>query len=267
MKVNNAMAVTGKKTLEEHKAYVEQMVRLSFFFARRWLKGQSPEKPLGELLRDHTPLFHHALDYHDYETKWNNSDCLQIAAKVDDLQGLPENEFEERMYAEIKNLAMERAERFYLESVGVTVPKDYNAGSLKYDPPKSSRPANYCNFHIANAVSPKSIFDDPEYLPGCFRELMDKSEKEYGYDTLGTSTWLDDNPRWLRLFPREWHDNLSPRTDDVGWNFGNWGQLVTARGTFNEKAGQYVRENGKLKYKARGSHCSFAEMRKYLDAL
>lgn len=253
-----------KKTLGTHKIYIEQMCRISFFFSRRWMKERIQEKPHGELLRDHTPLLYHALNYLDYETKWNNPDCLRIMAKADLLQEMPPSEFEDRMWAEIKDLALERAEKFYPESVGVAVSKDWNAGSLKYDPPVKGLSPNYCNFHIANAVAPKSIFDDPGYLPKCFIELMNKSEKDYGYDTLHTTTWLNDNPRWLRLFPREWHDNLSPWTDDVSWHFGYWGQLVTAHGTFNKKAGLCVREQGKLKYKTRSSHCSFASMRKHI---
>ncbi len=183
----------GKKILAEHQEYVEQMARLSFFFVRRWLGGRMPEKPVGELLLDHTPLFYHALNYPDHETKWNNPNCLSIAAKADELKVLPPSKFEEQMWFEVKDLAVERAERFYPTSVGMGAPAGWNAGSLKYDPPVPGLPPNYCNFHIANAVSPKSIFDSPEYLPHCFIELMDRSEKEYGYDTLHTATWLDDH--------------------------------------------------------------------------
>jgi hypothetical protein len=260
------MAAIGKKTLEEHKAYVEQMARISFFFVRQ-LKEKNPEKSAGELLRDHTPLFFHALNYPDYETKWDNPDCQLIMRKSTEKQNLPSQEFENSMYAEIKDLAMERAERYYPASVGMALPADWNVRSLKYDPPKPNLPQGYCCFHIANALSPKSIFDDPEHLPGCFMELMDRSESEYGYNTLYTSSWLNDKPEWLRLFPKEWSDNLSPRNNDIYWHFGYWGQLVTARGTFNEKAGKYVREHCELNYKCRSSHCSFAAMRTHLKIM
>ena len=264
------MTNDGKKTLAEHKEYIEKMARLSFFFARR-LKDKNPETPLSDLLRDRTPLLYHGLNYPDYLTKWNNPDCQRILKKADELSNLPAPEFEERMFAEIKDLAMERAERFYPESVGIdNVPwgKD-SPHSLKLDPPdpKGKRALNWCNFHIANAVAPRSIYDDPRYLPECFMEIMARGEKEYGFDTLCTGTWLDDVPRWLALFPQEWIDNLSPRRDTTGWTFGNWGQLVTARGTFNDKAGQYARENLTLRYKCRSSHCSFAAMRKHLEEL
>ncbi len=266
MSVPNPVTLAGKKTLAEHKEYVEQLARISFFFAR-YLKAKMPDQAVGELLRDHAPLFFHGLNYRDYLTKWDNPDCQWIMRRANELGHYALPEFEERMYAEIKNLAMERAERFYPESVGVGAPPDYNAGSLKYDAPLKVLPPNQCNFHIANAIAPQSIFDDPAYLPRCFRELMDKSAKQYGYDTLRTVTWLNDNPRWLKLFPEEWLANLSPRTDEVGWTFGNWGQVVSGRGTFNKKAGQFVRTTGTLKYKARYSRCSFAALRKHLDSL
>jgi hypothetical protein len=253
-----------KKTLEEHREFIRSLVRVAFFFARR-LKETDPETPIREHLRDRTPLYFHALNYRDFKSKWDNPDCRKIGEKATELQDLPPAEFEERMAAEIDDLAMERAERFYPESVGVGHPEGYPEGSsLKYDPPSEKRPPNYCNFHIANAIAPRSIFEDPAYLPACFRKLMEMSEKEYGFDTLHTGTWLNDHPRWLALFPQEWHDNLSPRKNTVGWTFGNWGQLVTARGTFNEKAGQYLREHGELKYKCRASRCSFAAMRAHL---
>ena len=171
------------------------------------------------------------------------------------------------MFAEVHGFAEERANRFYPESVGVKLPESWNVRSLKYDPPKESLPPNYCNFHIANALAPRSMLHDPEHLPSCFLELMTRSEAEYGYDTLHTFTWLNDHPAWLALFPQEWHDNLGPRTETISWHFGYCGQLVNARGTFNEKAGQYVREHGELRYTSRGSHCSFHAMRQHLREL
>jgi len=173
--------------------------------------------------------------------------------------------FEQAMFAHVREFADERADRFYPESVGVRMPEGWNVGSLKYDPPRETLPANYCNFHIANALAPRSMLHDPEHVPSCFLELMERSEAEYGYDTLHTFTWLHAHPVWLAFFPREWHDNLGPRSESVSWNFGFWGQLVSARGTFREKAGRYVREHGELRLKPRHSHCSFRAMREHLS--
>ncbi len=253
----------SRKTLDEHKDYIEKLCRISFFYAR-YLKGRMPGESAGLLLRKRTPLFYHALNLKEYMEWEENPECLGIEARADGMADLPVEEFEERMYSQIREIAMERAEKFYPESVGMKVAPDWNVRSLKYDPPKENLPRSWCNFHIANWTAPKSFFDDPGHLPGCFLELMDRSEKEYGYDTLHTGTWLNENPRWLALFPEEWHENLSPRSELPSWNFGDWGQMATARGTFNCKAGRYLREHGELRYGCRRAHCSFASMRKHL---
>jgi hypothetical protein len=255
----------SRKTLDEHKGYIEQLCRISFFYAR-YLKERYPEESIGMLLRKRTPFFHHALNMGGHIEKGNEPDCLRIEALADKIGNLAIEEFEERMYSEIKKLAMARAEEFYPVSVGMGVPPDWNVRSLKYDPPGEKLPSSWCNFHIANWTAPKSFFDDPRHLPECFLELMDKSAREYGYDTLHTSTWLNDNPRWLALFPKEWKTNLSRRSGLPGWSFGNWGQLVTARGTFNYRAGQHVRTHMELKYKCARSHCSFEAMRRHLES-
>ena len=249
-----------RKTFQEHCEFVEELSRLSFFFAFR-LQVRLPELSLEEIIRRHTPFFHHELD-------------LESRAQIPQFQVLNAScaeEFEEKMWNQIRPLALDRAARFYRSSIGMAVPETYNAGSLKYDPPREGLPANYCNFHIANAVAPKSIFDDPDYLAECLLELIRKSSAEYGFDTLRTSTWLNDRDRFLAYFPQEWSDNrvLQPYYEDQpdipGWTLGNWGQLITARGTFNKKMGEYVREHLAMRYKTYISSCPFAKIKKHLE--
>ncbi len=144
------MSEIERKNLDEHREYVEKLARLAIFFARR-LHEQTPDVPVGTLLRDRTPLLFHALNYRDYATKWDNPDCRRILARTDELGGLPPADFEESMYAGIRALAMARAEQFYPESVGVKFPPwgDAAPGSLKMDPPDDTgkRPRNWGNFH------------------------------------------------------------------------------------------------------------------------
>ncbi len=260
---NRKAVSASRKTLDEHKDYIEQLCRISFFYAG-CLKELFPEERAGLLLRKRTPLFSNALNLKEY-MKWeNNPECMEIEALADGMADLPVDEFEERLYVKIRNKAMDSAEKFYPESVGMGIPPGWNVRSLKYDPPRENLPPGWCNFHITNWMAPKSFFDDPRHLPECFIELMEKSEKEYGYDTLHTSTWLNDNPHWLVLFPEEWHANLSPREKLPGWDFGYWGQMATKRGTFNYKAGEYLRTHKELRYNNRASHCSFSSMRRHL---
>ena len=256
------------KTLEEHRRYVEGLARVSFFFARKWLVPKFPEKKPGELIRDHTPVLYHGLNYP--VSAWaENPECRDMLDRADRLADLEPEEFEETMWNGIKELAEKRAELNYPNAVGVKAPASWNCGSLKYDPP-SEHPnldPDQVTFHIANAVGPKSIFDDPDYLPHCFLLLMKEAEFRFGSHTLFTSTWLNEREAFLNCFPQEWRDNMSPRPEEhpvPRWHFGWWGQLVTGRGTINPKAEKFVRENGYLKYCCLASHCSFEKMRKHL---
>ena len=255
------------KTQEEHFEYMKQLARVSFYFARKWLVLRFPGRNLGELIRDYTPILYHGLNY--LPAIWDTDpDCRRIMDCADRLANLAPEDFEERMWNEIRTLTEKRAEMNYPTAVGVAAPASWNCGSLKYDPPSGKKPEGWVTFHIANAVGPNSIFDDPEYLAYCFLLLMKESEFRFGVNVLYTSTWLNDRAVFIRFFPQEWQDNMSPRPEEKPvprWHFGWWGQLVTSRGTINPKAERFVRENGFLRYACRESHCSFENMRRHIQ--
>lgn len=260
-----------KKTLEEHKLYGEQMARLAFYFAKKWLAPRNPDKPLSELLKNHTPLFYHAL--HFSPDSWMNvPGCVQIMNQADRLADLSPEEFEEEMWAFTRILSWTQAEDNYPCGVGINTKNHWNCGTLKYDPPNENLQKGWVVFHISNAIGPHSIFEDPEYLPRCFQLLMKETEIRYGCDTLYTSTWLNSREEWLKIFPDEWRENMTPTTDEESeegrlfppWHFGWWGQIVTKRGTIHPSMDQYIRENGKLKFACKASHCSFKNMREHL---
>ena len=255
------------KTRPEHRQFIRSLTRISFFFSYDWQR-KHPEETISEVLTSRSPLLIHAFCLRGNEGESHPAwQALLARAESAVKEANNATEFEQVMFAAPRDFAEERAERFYSQSIGVSVPKGWNVGSLKYDPPKESLPPNYCNFHISNALAPRSILDDPKHIPSCFLELMERSEAEYGYDMLHTSTWLNDHPAWLAFFPQEWHDNLGPRSETIHGNFGFWGQVVNARGTFNEKAGRHLRKHGELRYKPRHSHCSFQAMREHLREL
>jgi len=261
------MTSSNVKTPIEHREFIHSLAKISFFFGYGWHK-KHPEESISEVLKNRTPLFHHALALLRTEGESHPAwQALLTTAEAVVADVRDADEFEQVMFADVRDFADERAVRSYPKSVGVKLPEGWNVRSLKYDPPKETLPANYCNFHIANALAPRSMLGDPEHLPLCFLELMERSAAQYGYDTLHTTTWLNDHPTWLAFFPLEWHENLGPRSETVSWNFGHWGQVVNARGAFNEEAGQFVRTHGELRFKPRSSHCSFGAMREHLHAL
>ena len=255
----------GVKTLEEHRQYVEDMCRLSYYYVRKWLVPAFPEKSAGELLRQHTPLFYHALGYMP-DTWETEPACQWIQKEAEQLVGYEAEDFEEVLWEITASLARKRADEGYVKAVGVAAPASWNCGSLKYDAPNPNRPEGWISFHIANAVGPNSIFSDPEYLAYCFMLLMKEAEIRYGARVLSTTTWLNGREEFLKYFPDEWRENLSEADQKrvPSWHFGYWGQLVNARGMINKGAEVFVRENGYLKYPYRSSHCSFEKMRSHL---
>ena len=121
-------------------------------------------------------------------------------------------------------------------------------------------------FHIGNALQPRSIFDDPNYLPDCFRDLMRRAESEHGATELMTETWLNSHPLFQALFPPVYLERMTPARDDVGYTANHWGQFINARGTFHRRNAEAFGRTGRLPYPSRGSWCTVGEMRAHLDA-
>ncbi len=273
------------KTFEEHLIYTEQLARLSFFYARKFLWGRLPCKSLGLCLRDHTPLLYHALNFTDFESNWNSPECMAILDKADSLAGLPPESFEEEMWQFVAETARRRVEEIFPMVVGIQpfdddylcfhrtpIPHAFRylyCGSLRYEEPAPN--SDLCTFHIANAPAPSSLFQDDDYLPLCLRTLMKEAEMRYGCKQLKTTTWLNDRQRWLRLFPDEWRQNLTPRLPDERyipvWSIGSWGLFIDARGMLDSERVNSFRENGIFKYQQRTSQCTFESLRRHLDSL
>lgn len=254
------------KSLEEHCHYIEQFSRLSLFAAKKHFAEKKPELSLGDVLKNHTPLLSHCLNY--TAAMWESNEvCLRVLARADALAHLSPEEFEEEMWRFIAPDALERAKAAYPEVVGVKAPPHWNCGSLRYDPPRTDRPEGWITFHIANAVGPSSIFADREYFALCFMLLMKETQIRYNGSELTTGTWLNEHKTFLSYFPQEYHDNIAPRTEEKPvpmWHFGWWGQVISGRGTINPKTEAFVRKNGYLPRACRSSHCSFESMRKHL---
>lgn len=136
--------------------------------------------------------------------------------------------------------------------------------SVRPDKPHPDLPRNWCIIHMWNAISPKSFLNEEKYFAGCLLRVMDESEKEYGYDTLYTFSWLNASPRYLHFFPQEWQDNLSEPDGGLHANQGYLGQFITARRTLNKKTAEQYLATGELPFKPRRTHCSFAAARQHL---
>ena len=244
---------TAKKTLAEHLVSAEKIARLALWYGFE-LHRTLPGETLESVIRTRTPLF---------PTVFGQS----VENIPDWFVPLPEAasaaEFEEKGWAQIKVPSLEAAAQYYPVSLGVYVDPKWNFGSLRYDPPTEKAP-DTCSVHITNALAPKSIFDDPSYLPDCFFRLLADMRSHFGCCRIRIGSWLNSEPRFLALFPGEWQENLTSSDPVPVWHFGYWGQLFNARGLLNDRMDAFIRANLRLKYPMRVSHCSMENLEKHL---
>ena len=160
------------KTLPEHREYLYEISKLQLWFAWSW-KSKNKEESFKSILRDRIDI-----------------------------------SFENEAFDYVKPFIDLRLDRDYNETA---YHLDYKCGSLTYNEPQSEI-SKRVYIHISNALSPKSLFSDKNYLPKCLIELMDKSEAEHGANSLETDTWLNSNSKWTELFPKEWSDNMGSQT-------------------------------------------------------
>lgn len=257
-------------TLEEHRDYLHKIVKLQLFFLHKWL-AEHPEEDFRYVLRERVDIYRkteanpgplNPSELFFDAPAWREMEdaALEVYTKCKDDRTAFEREAFEIFRASIDA----RCPRNYTDR---TTFRRYQCGSLRYET-ALQEDGKTVSFHIANAVAPHSIFEDPAYLPRCFIDLMDKVEAELGATEISTWTWLNGNLKWLRLFPREWTSvNLSAPSRDVRWHYGFWGQFISARRTFNDKYGEILRTTGELPFYPRGSRCTIASMRRHLQSL
>ena len=259
--------VVTPKSYDEHLAYLHGIVRLKLHFLWRWLNAH-PEEEFTHALRERVDIYRktdvNPEGINPAQMRWDDP---RWAAMEDEVAALyrthradsTADTFEERAFVVFAASVTARAPRDFLDRSGLD---GYDYGSIRIEPPAAQ--STRIGIHIANAVAPRSIFDDPAYLPSCLREVMRRAEAEYGADSLATFTWLNAVPKWLALFPREWQEQLEPPSQNILWHYGYWGQFINARGTLNARLAQQLRATGSLPYLPRNSWCSFAALREHL---
>lgn len=253
----------------EHQSWIFDLTKLQLHFLWNWLKNH-PDEKFADGLRDRVDLVRktdpnpkHAdiAEFNADSPQWQEIVKMLTPIYEDSKDDENADLWEFTAFEHIKPILAEFAEKTFGSTKKL---EEYQCGSLKYDPPKENEP-KAVDFHIGNVVAPKSIFTDPGYLENCFLDLMDQTEEKYGADTLKTGTWLNSVPKWLEYFPEEWKENMEPEWKDPQWHFGYWGQFISAKGTFNEKYANILRETGEFPFYPRSSRCSFAAMRKHLN--
>ncbi len=249
-----------------------QWAALKLWFAWHWLRNH-PEETFDRVVRERidlirmTPYFDPARmsgDHPDFDIPaWLELEAELVALHADHAADADAGGFVEAGVARLAPVFEENQDAAFAAAVAAP---DMKCGSITYHHPDPADPGCIA-IHIANALRPRSPFDDPRYLPECLLAAMDRAAGEFGVSRLHCGTWLNSHPRWLALFPAEWQERLSPPDGDIRWHFGFWGQFVTARGAFHEKNADAFRSTGAMPFPFRTSQCSFAALRDHLQAL
>lgn len=171
-------------------------------------------------------------------------------------------EFEDEAFLVFKDSLDRRCKKDWLDD---SVIANYQCGSLKHELAVTSD--NMLEFHIGNAVRPHSFFDDPLYLPRCFRALLRVAELKYHASAIMTHTWLNDCPKWLAEFPQIWTDHLGEYAKEVNWSYGWWGQFINGRGLYAKKTGDFLREHHRFRYVPRKSYIDVQTMKEHISKI
>ena len=260
------------KTLEEHRQYLYDISRLMLFYVHLHLTNLHPgEESFSQVIRNRVDIYRKtdanpgphtpAQTFFD-EPAWKNMEdaAEKIFSRFARDTDSDRQRFEDEAFPVFKDSLDRRCERDYLDN---SVLANYQCGSLKHDP-GPQEPGGYLGFHIANALRPHSIFDDPLYLPRCFRALIRVAEEKFHARGISTHTWLNSNRQWLAQFPAVWTEHLGPEYRNVGWHYGFWGQFISARGTYAKKTGDYLREHHAFRYWPRGSYIDNQTMKEHI---
>jgi hypothetical protein len=258
----------------DHLAYLVSSVRLMLWFTWRSL-DEHPEETFSDTIQNRTDIWRRTCLNPQYldgaRDKYDSPEWRDLLGKLANLHARNRQQgsaqaFEDEAIAVLMPFLSPRVARD-LEDIRNKVDlARYQCGSLRYNLQPNPDAPQRIGFHIANACYPASPFDDPLYFPRCFTSLMDQCEANFGATEIGTGTWMNSYARWLKLFPQEWLDHLSPPDYNVLGSYGFWGQFLTARRTFNEKLGRQFRETGRIPYPRRSSWCTIAAMRVHLRA-
>jgi hypothetical protein len=260
------------KTESEYRDYIHRITRLKLCFIWDWLR-KHPDESFNSVLRNRVDIFRKTEFYDPSQMKQDSPDFNVPGWRK--IEETLEKVFNKHMSDSSSELFEDEAMHALVPRLDSYVRKSYEkslvppvmkCGSLNYHSPGADSP-DVIAVHIANALQPASIFDDPLYLPQCLRELMDRSSAEFSVSKLHCGSWLNSHPRWLALFPQEWTDSLGPQDHSVQWHLGFWGQFITAKGTFHERNALKFRSAGQMPFAYRTVDCSFESLRTHLAGL
>ena len=258
------------KTLEEHRQYLYDIVRLKLFFLHLYLTEKEPGADFSHTIRQKVDIYrkteanpgpHTPTELFFDAPAWKNmeDETERIFKSYGTNSDSARQKFEDEAFPVFKDSIDLRCERDFLDN---SVLEKYQCGSLKHE--DAVNEDGWLGFHMANAVRPHSFYDDPLYLPRCFRALLRVAEVKYHAKEIFTHSWLNDTKRWQAQFPAVWMENMSEASENVNWTYGWWGQFISARGDLQKKNADYLREHHDFPCKPRLSHCPVNLMKEHI---
>ncbi len=259
------------KTLEEHREYLHEIVKLKLFFVHLYLTEYGTQETFQEVIRNRVDIYrkteanpgpHTPKELFFDAPAWKNMED-EAAALFERYKNIDDRaKFESEAFEIFRDSIDRRCLRDYQDN---SVLANYQCGSLKHDMELSSD--GYLGFHMGNAVRPHSFYDDPLYLPRCFRALLRVAELKFHAKGIYTHSWLNSSSRWCAQFPEEWQKNMSEPNPQINWSYGSWGQFISARGTLQKSNAAYLREHKKVRYLSRGSFISLEAMKEHIQKI
>ena len=256
------------KTIDEHLDYLFNIVKLKLFFLAKWQK-EHPEEEFSFILRNRIDIFRktniNPEGLNPVGQYWNLPQWQELENHLHEIYvhvNGDENCFELWGFDYLRPTLEARCERDFYDMSRLA---GYQCGFLRYNL-KPNDDGVTLGFHIANDCAPNSFFDNPLYIKKCFNDLLDAAEHKFNLSNISCSSWLNSVPKWLALFPQEWQDNLSEPDLDIKWHYGFWGQMINARGCFNEKNANILRKTGQMPFSRRTSFCSVKNLRNHINS-
>lgn len=255
------------KTLDEHREYLFEIVKLKLFYLHLRLT-EHPEESFQFVLRNRVDIYRKTdanpgllnptelfMDAEPWLKMEKAAEACYLANKLD------RDKFEAEAFEIFRDSIERRVERDFHDD---SVLKRYQCGCFRHDLALHARDTDCLRFHIANDKVPDSLFNHPDHIKKCLLQLCDVAQKEFGAVRLGTSTWLNGYHRFTAFFPEVWQQTMGKENYEVGWGYGHWGQFISGRGTFNFRYGKIFRETGRMPFYPRYASCRISELRNFL---
>lgn len=236
---------TKLKTVEEHKFYLDEIVKLSLWVSAKFC-NEHPSSDIYNELDKRTPIFNHTEfnKFHIFDTEqpkpkeWH--DIKERLKSIYSENSTPET-FEKLGYELLKPHIYGRVD-MDIEDLYDYAESEDDESWLRYE-----IHGDRVELHFENSLYPDSFMGDNYHFYSKLNECL-LAVKSKGAKILYAGSWLNSYNKFLDLLPPQWKSSRRNRKNEIEFHLGFWGQFLRSNESFNEINGAYLRENGKVKY-------------------